>query len=288
MTRRTWFITGVNSGFGRHLTEQLLERGGTVAGTIRKKGSVDDLKEAHGARLWTAHLDVTDTPEIRKVLDQAFTELGSVDVVVNNAGYGLFGAAEELTDDQIDHIIATNLTGSIQVIRAALPHLRVQGHGRIIQISTYGGQAAFAGASMYHATKWGIEGFVEAVGRELAPFGIGTTIVEPGGARTEFRYGSSRLAPRLAAYDGTPAAAIRAVLEAGTAVPPGDPAKMAAAIIDSVEQNPAPPRIVLGTDAFTIIRAALTERLSVLDAQRELASSTDFPAESVQQGVDVD
>lgn len=288
MTRRTWFITGVNSGFGRHLTEQLLERGDTVAGTIRKKGSVDDLKEAHGARLWTAHLDVTDTPEIRKVLDQAFTELGSVDVVVNNAGYGLFGAAEELTDDQIDHIIATNLTGSIQVIRAALPHLRVQGHGRIIQISTYGGQAAFAGASMYHATKWGIEGFVEAVGRELAPFGIGTTIVEPGGARTEFRYGSSRLAPRLAAYDGTPAAAIRAVLEAGTAVPPGDPAKMAAAIIDSVEQNPAPPRIVLGTDAFTIIRAALTERLSVLDAQRELASSTDFPAESVQQGVDVD
>jgi NAD(P)-dependent dehydrogenase (short-subunit alcohol dehydrogenase family) len=277
MSGRTWFITGINSGFGRHLTEQLLGRGDRVAGTIRKEGSVDDLKEAYGARLWTGHLDVTDVPGITKVVDRAFAELGAIDVVVNNAGYGLFGAAEEFTDDQIDHVIATNLTGSIQVIRAALPHLRDQGRGRIIQISTYGGQAAFPGGSMYHATKWGIEGFVEAVGQEMAPFCIGTTIIEPGGARTEFRYGSSKLAPRLDAYDKTPVAGMRALLEAATAVPPGDPAKMAAVIIDSVEQDPAPARIALGTDAFTVIRKALTDRLAVLEAQRELASSTDFP-----------
>src|SRR5690242_1515469 len=239
MSRDTWFITGINSGFGRALTEQLLAAGHRVAGTVRKEGSVDDLTERYGDRLWVARLDLTDRARIRTVVDRAFADLGRIDVVANNAGYGLFGAAEELTDGQIDHIIATNLTGSIQVIRAALPHLRAQGGGRIIQISTYGGQAAFPGGSMYHATKWGIEGFTEAVAQEVAPFGIGVTIVEPGGARTEFRYGSSRLGPRLEAYEGTPAAAIRTVIEEGIAIPPGDPAKMAAAIIASADSDPA-------------------------------------------------
>jgi NAD(P)-dependent dehydrogenase (short-subunit alcohol dehydrogenase family) len=277
MVQRTWLITGVSSGFGRNLSEQLLERGDRVAGTVRKEGSADDLKGKYDDRFWTAHLDVTDVPEVKAVVDRAFAELGRIDVVVSNAGYGLFGAAEELTDDQIDHVIATNLTGSIQVIRAALPHLRAQGGGRIIQISTYGGQAAFAGGSMYHATKWGIEGFAEAVAQEVTPFGIGVTIVEPGGARTEFRYGSSRLGPALAAYDGTPAAAIRAILEEGTAVPPGDPAKMAAAIIASADTDPAPSRIVLGSDSFGIIRKALADRLSVIESQQETAAATDFP-----------
>jgi NAD(P)-dependent dehydrogenase (short-subunit alcohol dehydrogenase family) len=278
MTARTWFITGVNSGFGRELSGQLLERGDRVAGTVRKDGSVDDLKTKYGDRFWTAHLDVTDVPAIKAVVRKAFADLGTIDVVVNNAGYGLFGAAEELTDDQIDHIIATNLTGSIQVIRAALPHLRAQGSGRIIQISTFGGLAAFAGGSMYHATKWGIEGFAEAVGQEVAPFGIGVTLVEPGGARTEFRYGSSRLGPKLDAYDGTPAAAIRAVIEDGTAVAPGDPAKMASVIIGSAGTEPAPSRIVLGSDSFGVIRKTLADRLAVVEAQERTAASTDFPA----------
>jgi NAD(P)-dependent dehydrogenase (short-subunit alcohol dehydrogenase family) len=277
MTARTWFITGVNRGFGRHLSSQLLERGDRVAGTIRKEGSADDLKGTYGDQFWTARLDVTDVAAVRAVVGRAFADLGQIDVVVNNAGYGLFGAAEELTDDQIDHVIATNLTGSIQVIRAALPHLRAQGRGRIIQVSTYGGQAAFAGGSMYHATKWGIEGFAEAVGQEVAPFGIGVTIVEPGGARTGFRYGSAQLGPRLAAYAGTPAAAIRAVLEEATAVPPGDPAKMAAAIIASAGTDPAPSRIVLGSDSFGIIRKALADRLAAVEPQERTAAATDFP-----------
>ena len=279
MAQRTWFITGVNSGFGRHLSGQLLERGDRVAGTVRKDGSVDDLKDKYGDRFWTAHLDVTDVPAIKAVVARAFAELGRIDVVVSNAGYGLFGAAEELTDEQIEHVIATNLTGSVQLIRAALPHLRAQGGGRIIQLSTYGGQAAFPGGSMYHATKWGIEGFAEAVGKEVAPFGIGVTIVEPGGARTGFRYGSAQVGPPLAAYDGTPAAAIRAVLEEGTAVPPGDPAKMAAAIIASADTEPAPSRLVLGSDAYGIIRQALTDRLAVIEPQRATAAATDFPPE---------
>jgi NAD(P)-dependent dehydrogenase (short-subunit alcohol dehydrogenase family) len=275
MAQRTWFITGVNSGFGRHLSEQLLERGDRVAGTVRKEGAVDDLKSKYGDQFWTAHLDVTDVPGVKAVTGRAFTELGRIDVVVNNAGYGLFGAAEELTDDQIDQVIATNLTGSIQVIRAALPHLRAQGGGRIIQISTYGGQAALPGGSMYHATKWGIEGFAEAVRQEVAPFGIGVTIVEPGGARTEFRYGSAQVGSRLEAYAGTPAAFVHAMLEDSTAVPLGDPAKMAAAIIASAGTDPAPSRIVLGSDSYGIIRQALADRLAVIEPQRETAAATD-------------
>jgi NAD(P)-dependent dehydrogenase (short-subunit alcohol dehydrogenase family) len=277
MTQRTWIITGVNSGFGRAMTEQLLERGDRVAGTVRSPDAVKDLSDRHGDRFRAHRLDLTDTVSIRTVVDRAFADFGTVDVIVNNAGYGLFGAAEEVTDEQVRHIIDTNLLGSIQVIRAALPHLRAQASGRIIQLSTFGGQAAWPGGSMYHATKWGIEGFVEAVGQEVAPFGIGTTIVEPGGARTAFRYGSAQLGPRNQAYDGTPASGARAMLEAGEALSPGDPEKMAAIIVASVDQTPAPRRLVLGSDSFAHITTALTDRLADIQGQRALASSTDFP-----------
>ena len=143
MTSRTWLITGANSGFGRHLATQLLSRGDRVAGTFRAAGSVDDLA---GPDFRAYHLDVTDPAEITSVVDRAFADLGRIDVVVSNAGYGLMGAAEELSDDQLTHQIATNLTGSIRVIRAALPHLRRQGGGRILQLSSVGGQMAFPAA----------------------------------------------------------------------------------------------------------------------------------------------
>lgn len=136
MTSRTWLITGANSGFGREMTEQLLARGERVAGTVRDLASMADLRALHGERLWLAELDLTDTPAIRRVVDQAFKALGSIEVVVSNAGYGLFGAAEEMTDQQIEHQLGTNLLGSIQLLRAALPHLRAQGGGRILQLST--------------------------------------------------------------------------------------------------------------------------------------------------------
>src|SRR5690348_9030772 len=257
MAQRTWFITGVNSGFGRHLSEQLLERGDRVAGTIRKEGSADDLKGKYGDRFWTAHLDVTDVPEVKAVLDRAFAELGRIDVIVSNAGYGLFGAAEELSDEQINRIIATNLVASIQLIRAVLPHLRTQGGGRIIQISSYGGQVAFPGNSLYHATKWGIEGFVESVAQEVAPFGIGMTIVEPGGARTEFRYGSAQVAQLMPVYDQTSAHSFLKMLDPKNGLAPGDPARMAARIIESVDVEPAPLRLVLGSQALESTLATL-------------------------------
>jgi NAD(P)-dependent dehydrogenase (short-subunit alcohol dehydrogenase family) len=198
MSQRTWFITGVSSGFGRQLSEQLLERGDRVVGTVRDTGKVADLLERYAEAFHAETLDVTDTAAIREVVERSFARLERIDVIVSNAGYGLFGAAEELSDEQIDRMIATNMVGSIQLIRAVLPHLRAQGGGRIIQISSYGGQVAFPGNSMYHATKWGIEGFVESVAQEVASFRVGMTIVEPGGARTEFRYGSAQVAELMA------------------------------------------------------------------------------------------
>lgn len=277
MVQRTWFITGVNSGFGRTMTEQLLRSGDRVVGTVRKEGSVDDLKDAYGEQLRVAHLDVTHTQEIRAVVDEAFVALGRIDVVVNNAGFGLFGAAEEVSDDQIEQIMATNLIGSIQVIRAALPHLRKQGGGRIVQMSTVGGQTADAGASLYHASKWGIEGFADSLAKEVAPFGIGVTIVEPGGARTDFRFGGLQLGAPLAAYDGTPAALVRG-LQNPAYQPPGDPERMAERIIATVSQDPAPRRIVLGHSAYNAIRTSLAERLADIEPQEEAAVSADFPA----------
>lgn len=279
MAAQTWFITGVNKGFGRSLTEQLLAAGARVFGTVRVAGTVDDLTHRYGDRFVVGILDVTETAAIRRVVDEAFGTLGRVDVVVNNAGYGLFGAAEEVTDEQIEQIIATNLIGSIQVTRAALPHLRAQGGGQLVQMSTYGGLATHPGASLYHASKWGIEGFMESLAKEVAGFGIGVTIVEPGGARTDFRFGSLQLAEPLTAYDDTPAAMVRGV---GDRSRPslGDPDKMTARIIEAVTGETPPRRLVLGSDAHRFIQQALAERLAEIEPQEALAGSTDVSAEA--------
>ena len=277
MPQRTWFITGVSSGFGRELTGQLLERGDRVVGTVRDTGKVADLVKRYPETFRAEVLDVTDVAAIREVVERSFAQLERIDVIVSNAGYGLFGAAEELTDKQIDHIVATNLVGSIQLIRAVLPHLRAQGGGRIIQISSYGGQVAFPGNSMYHATKWGIEGFVESVAQEVAPFGIGMTIVEPGGARTEFRYGSAQVAKLMPIYDGTPAHAFLRMLDRKGSLAPGDPARMAARIIDSVDAEPAPLRMLLGSQALESTLTTLRKRIAGFEAQTKLAAATDFP-----------
>lgn len=277
MSERVWLITGVSSGFGRNITEQLLERGDRVVGTVRKLESVAALAEQYPEKFRMELLDVRDTEKMCAVISRTVTDFGRIDVVVSNAGYGLFGAAEELSNGQVDAIIATNLTGSIQLIRAVLPHMRAAGRGRIIQLSTYGGQVAFPGNSMYHATKWGIEGFVESVAQEVAPFGIGMTLVEPGGARTEFRYGSAQVADFLPAYENNPAHAFLAMLDPANGLAPGDPVRMAARIIESVDVEPAPMRMVLGSAALESTLRVLRKRIVDFEAQAELAASTDFP-----------
>ncbi len=271
---RTWLITGVSSGFGYEMTRQLLEKGETVVGTVRNTGKVQQLLDRYPETFDCRILDVTDVPAVQKTVADAFGAHGRVDVVISNAGYGLFGCAEELSDEEINRIIATNLTGSIQLIRAAIPFMRRQGGGRIIQISSYGGQVAFAANSLYHATKFGIEGFCESVAQEVAQFGIGMTIVEPGGARTEFRYGSARVANLMPEYESCHG--FLNMLDASKGLAPGDPAKMAQRIIESVDQNPAPLRMVLGSQALSATIQRLKERIADYETQTELAASTDI------------
>ncbi|MFD2305475.1 SDR family oxidoreductase [Enterococcus termitis] len=276
MNNQTWLITGVSSGFGLELTKQLLEKGHTVIGTVRNDDTVQTLIKQYPKTFDREFLDVTDTEAIQLLINKIYQKHKIIDVLVNNAGYGLFGAAEELTDQEIDKIVATNLTGSIQMIRAVIPFMRMQQAGRIIQISSYGGQVAFAGNSMYHATKWGIEGFCESVTQELAPFNIGVTIVEPGGARTEFRYGSAHVAELMPEYDNNPAHAFLTMLDPTNGLAAGDPVKMATRMIESATVEPAPLRIILGSQALDSTIQTLEKRVEDFKKQTRLAASTDF------------
>jgi NAD(P)-dependent dehydrogenase (short-subunit alcohol dehydrogenase family) len=280
MTSRTWFITGAASGIGYELTTLLLARGERVAATSRRTDALAPLTAQYGDRLWTAALDVTDASAIRRVVGEAFAAFGRVDVVVSNAGFGVLGAAEEVSDELLRRQIEVNLIGPIQLSRAALPYLRAQGGGRIVQMSSSGGQVPDPGMSLYNATKFGVEGFFESVAVELEPFGIEVTLVEPGGARTGFNRNLA-LADPIDAYGTGIVGRIRGML-GGDADPEfvrravtGDPRKIARAIADSAETTPAPRRITLGGNAYEAIEAALRERLAALRAQRELAYGTD-------------
>lgn len=278
MTKKTWLITVVGSGLGHELTTQLLEAGDTVIGTVRNEKKVQDLVAKYPNTFDSEVLDVTDVNAVHELVSLLAARYDTIDVLINNAGYGLFGATEELTDDQVNKIIATDLTGSIQMIRSILPKMRAQGHGRIIQISSYGGQVAYPGNSMYHATKFGIEGYVESVAQEVAPFNIGMTIVEPGGARTQFRYGSAQVAKLMPEYNDNPAHSFIKMLDPANGLAPGDPTRMAARIIESVEKNPAPLRMVLGSEALKNTINTIQKRLDDFESQTDLAASTDFPA----------
>jgi len=275
MASRNWFITGTSSGFGLALTEKLLARGHRVAGTLRKTAALEDLKARYGDRLWVAVLDVTDTPAVRRVVDQAFTKMGRIDVIVSNAGYGLFGAAEEVTEEQVRHQIDTNLIGSIAVIRTCLPHLRAQGGGHVLQVSSEGGQITYPGFSLYHATKWGIEGFVEATAKEVAPFGITFTLVEPGPAGTNFGAGLVRSQP-MTVYENTPVGEIRRALASGKFKVTGDANKMADAMIAAAESSTPPLRLTLGSSAHASVHKALNDRLVALEALKTISLSTDI------------
>ena len=276
MVKRNWVITGVSSGFGYEMVKQVLSRGDNVLGTVRKTAAVEDLIARYPDNFHVEILDVRDRKAVKQLGQKTEELFSTIDVIVSNAGYGLFGAAEELSDEEIDDIIATNLTGSIDFIRAFLPIMRKKQHGRIIQISSYGGEVAFAGNSLYHATKWGIEGFCDSLSQEMAPFNIGVTIVEPGGARTEFRYKSAKIAKPIKAYDNTPAHAFQKMLDRKNGLAAGDPERMAARIIESVDITPAPLRMVLGSGALKTTIEVLKKRLEDFKGQEQLAASTDF------------
>jgi NAD(P)-dependent dehydrogenase (short-subunit alcohol dehydrogenase family) len=281
---KTWLITGATSGLGRLMTERLLARGDRVVATARSEDSLADLQREHGDRLVAPVLDLTDTAGIRAVLASTFRQLGRIDVLVSNAGYGLFGAAEEVTDAQIDHQIATNLIGSIQFIRAAIPHLRKQGGGRIVQVSSEGGQIAYPSFSLYHATKWGIEGFIESVAQEVAPFGIDFIVVEPGPTATNFGAGLVRASPMdiylvraspMDIYKETPAGAVRRAIGEGSFAVKGDAGRTVDAMISAADSAKPARRLALGSTAYDSISRALAMRLAAIEAQRDVAFSAD-------------
>lgn len=271
---KTWFITGASSGLGLGMTRKLLERGDRVAASARRMASLEDLAAAYGDRLHVAPFDVTDTKALRREVERAFAALGRIDVVVSNAGYGLFGAAEELTDAQIERQIATNLVGSIQLIRAVLPHLRAQGGGRILQVSSEGGQVAYPNFSLYHSTKWGVEGFVESVAQEVAPFGIAMTLIEPGPTATGFGEGLDR-ADVSATYDTTPAGDVRRAVADGSFEIRGDADRTVDAMIAAGDAAQPPRRLALGSTAYENIERALAGRLDELRDQRIIAYAAD-------------
>jgi NAD(P)-dependent dehydrogenase (short-subunit alcohol dehydrogenase family) len=271
---KTWFITGTSSGLGRLLVERLLARGDRVVGTLRRPGALDDLLAQYGDRLRVLTLDVTDAHAVRATVARAFEEMGRIDIVVSNAGYGLFGAAEEVTDQQLEQQIATNLIGSIQLIRASLPHLREQGGGRIVQVSSEGGQVVYPGFSLYHATKWGIEGFVESVAQEVAPFGIDFIIVEPGPTGTSF--GANLVSPEpMAVYADTPAGKVRRRISSNAFPLTGDARKTVDAMIAAADAARPSLRLALGSTSYHSISKALTGRLVELEAQKNVTLSAD-------------
>lgn len=272
--KKVWLITGVSSEFGYEMTKQLLENGDTVVGTVRNTKKVKDFIERFPNTFDCKILDVTNMKAVEQTVRDSFEKHGKIDVVVSNAGYGLFGCVEELSDEEIDHIIATNLVGSIALLKTAVPYMRKQGGGRLIQMSSYGGQVAYAANSMYHATKFGIEGFCESFAQEVAQFNIGVTIVELGGARTEFRYGSAKVAKLMPEYENCHG--FLNMLDPANGLAPGDPAKMAQRIIESTEKTPAPLRMVLGSQALSATIQRLSERIADYETQKELAASTDI------------
>ncbi|KAA2265380.1 SDR family oxidoreductase [Solihabitans fulvus] len=268
---RTWFVTGASRGMGRELVEQALERGDRVAATLRRPEQLDDLMARFGDRLWVRALDVTDTTRLHAVVDEAFATHERIDVVVSNAGYGVFATAEDLTGAQIDQMIATNLTGSIHLARAVLPQLRAQGGGLLMQMSSMGGQLTFPGFSLYHVTKWGIEGFFDALAAEVEPFGIRTTLVEPGMVRTGFFDAATRV-PVSAPYRGGPADQAPIPVDQM----PDSQENTVAAIIRAAESANPPRRLALGTDAWQLMTGTLRQRLADIEAQRDNAATADI------------
>jgi len=273
---KRWFITGVSSGFGRLLAEAVLARGDSVVGTLRNAEQADAFEALASSRAHTVLLDVTDRKRIPAAVAEGVAKLGGVDILVNNAGYGLAGTLEELQEDEIDHAIETNLSGTIYVTKAALPALR-ESRGRILNFSSMAGLVGLPGLSPYCAAKHAVEGFSESLSAELAPFGIKVTLIEPGGFRTNFLKGSARTARApLSIYDATPGGMTRSLLSGADVMVPGDPAKAVAAILLAVDADEPPLRLVLGADALSTVRAKLQSMSDDLSQWEHVTLSTAF------------
>ena len=273
---KIWFITGISRGFGRSLTDALLARGDTVIGTTRT--GAPEVTQGKG-HLHVLALDVTDAGAVRKAVEAAFQLHGRIDVIVNNAGYGLLSTVEEATDEEIEQVFAVNFDGTRRVIQAALPHLRAQRSGHIVNITSMAAVAPNPGSGYYAAAKMAVEGMSQSLAREVALLGIRVTLVEPSAFRTDFlsehsiRWGASNLQD----YAGT-AGASRQRLAALAGKQPGDPARAAAAIIQAVDSPKPPLHLVLGADAYHRTRQMLEAFSTDLETWKDVAIGADYDA----------
>lgn len=273
---KTWFITGVSRGFGKVLAEQLLADGATVIGTTRD--GTAQITPGRGT-LTVLPLEVTDPKAVRDTVARAFA-LGRVDVIVNNAGYGLLSSVEEASEADIEHLFAVNFHGPRRIIQAALAHLRAQRSGHIVNITSIAGIAPAAGSGYYAAAKMAVEGLSQSLAREVAPLGIRVTLVEPGAFRTDFLSAHSirQRSPALSDYAPS-AGAVHERLAAMAGRRPGDPARAAAAIIAAVRAEQPPLHLVLGPDAYRRTREVLEAFSTELETWKTVSLGTDFPAD---------
>jgi NAD(P)-dependent dehydrogenase (short-subunit alcohol dehydrogenase family) len=273
--KKIWFITGSSRGLGRTLTEAVLAAGDSVVATARKPEQLADLVQKYGDQIRPTTLDVTSPADAEKAIAFAIDAFGKIDVLVNNAGYGFIGAFEEMTPDEFKNQIDTNFWGVVHVTCAALPFLRKQGHGHIIQVTSIGGRIAYPGLSGYHAAKFAVEGFSETLAQEIKPLGLHLTIIEPGGFRTDWAGSSMAYAKPIAAYDGT-VGAIRGYMASHSDGQPGDPKKAAAVILEIAGQPSPPLRLPLGNDALFLLRTGYQQSLDDLAQHAATTQSTDF------------
>ncbi|WP_020659807.1 SDR family oxidoreductase [Amycolatopsis benzoatilytica] len=272
---RHWFVTGASGGLGRHLVGEALRRGEYVTATVRRPDALRDLAAAFGAQLTVERLDLLNPEDVTAVIGRVQRNR-PVDVVVNNAGYAVVGAAEEMTAAQIRDQLEVLLIAPILITKAFLAPMRARGGGRIIQISSLGGQIGAPTHSAYHAAKWGLEGYSESVAREVAEFGIHLTIAQPGATRTGFA-AALQYTTETGPYRDNPVGRMRRYLESiEDSELTGDPAKIAAVLYETTLRPDPPLRLALGPDTYEIVHAALTNRLGQLEAQRDVAESVVF------------
>jgi NAD(P)-dependent dehydrogenase (short-subunit alcohol dehydrogenase family) len=277
--QQVWFITGCSSGFGRALTEAVLERGEIVVATARNPDQLNSLVQQYGggqnSRILALPLDVTQPSQIQTAVEQTIAAFGRIDVLVNNAGYGMFGAVEEVSDANVRQQFETNVYGALNVTRAVLPHLRRQRSGHILNISSSGGFVGFAGAGIYCASKFALEGWSEALAKEVVPLGIHVTIVEPGAFRTAFNGTLVAPHPAIEDYAATSGQMLQ-WLQQMDGQQPGDPKKAATAMIQAVNCANSPLRLVLGADVLETAHAKLQAVAADLAAWNDVSINTAF------------
>ena len=277
---KVWFITGTSTGFGRDLAIAALENGDKVAATARKPEVLGDLTAKYGASVLALKLDVTKTDEIASAVKAAHEKFGRIDVLVNNAGYGVFGAFEEITDQQFREQYETNVFGVNYVTRAVLPILKAQKSGHILNVSSIVGLTSMPGLSAYASSKFALEGITEALAGELKPFGITVILVEPGAFKTAFgATGVPKGANPTPGYEETAGGTLgwlEGMVTNGTA--PGDPKKAAKAMLDIVNHENPPLRLLLGADALGMFRQKNESLVANINALESVTTSTDFDA----------